>query len=69
MLIGTGVNVVGSLFGGSKAANAAAQQAEMQNQAAIRKYGYDIQKWDLDKQMIQANRRHAMEEIKTKWTF
>jgi len=66
MLIGTGVNVVGSLWGGSKAASAAAAQAEMQNQAAIRKYGYDIQKWDLDKQMIQANRRHAMEEIRIK---
>ena len=66
ILVGAGISAVGSIFGGSKAASAAAQQAEMQNQAAIRKYGYDIQKWDLDKQMIQANRRHAMEEIKTK---
>ena len=65
-LIGAGISTVGSLIGGSKAASAAAQQAEMQNQAAIRKYGYDLQKWDLDKQMIQANRRHAMEEIRIK---
>ena len=66
MMLGAGVSTLGSLWGGSKAASAAAAQAEMQNQAAIRKYGYDIQKWDLDKQMIQANRRHAMEEIRIK---
>ena len=66
ILVGAGISAVGSIFGGSKAANAAAQEAEMRNQAAIRKYGYDIQKWDLDKQMIKANRLHAMEEIRMK---
>ena len=66
LLIGTGVNVIGGLFGASRSASAAAQQAEMQNQAAIRKYGYDIQKWDMDKEMIKANRLHAMEEIRMK---
>ena len=66
IVVGTAVNVVGGLFGASKSASAAAQQAEMQNQAAIRKYGYDIQKWDMDKQMIKANRLHAMEEIRMK---
>ena len=65
-LVGAGVNVIGGLFGGSRAASAAAAQAEMQNQAAIRKYSYDIQKWDLDKEMIKANRLHAMEEIRIK---
>ena len=66
ILVGAGISAVGSIFGGSKAASAARQQAEMQNQAAIRKYGYDIQKWDMDKQMIKANRLHAMEEIRMK---
>jgi len=66
ILVGAGISAVGSIFGGSKAASAAAQQAELQNQAAIRKYGYDIQKWDMDKQMIKANRLHAMEEIRMK---
>ena len=65
-LIGAGISTIGGLFGGSRAASAAAAQAEMQNQAAIRKYGYDIQKWDLDKEMIKANRLHAMEEIRIK---
>ena len=64
--VGAGVSVLGGLWGGSKAASAAAAQAEMQNQAAMRKYGYDIQKWDMDKQMIKANRLHAFEEIRTK---
>ena len=64
--VGAGVSALGGLWGGSKAASAAAAQAEMQNQAAMRKYGYDIQKWDMDKQMIKANRLHAFEEIRTK---
>ena len=44
IVVGTAVNAIGGLFGASKSASAAAAQAEMQNQAAIRKYGYDIQK-------------------------
>jgi len=66
IVVGGALSAVGSLWGGSKAASAAAAQAEMQNQAAIRKYSYDIQKWDLDKEMIKANRLHAMEEIRIK---
>jgi len=65
-MLGAGVSLFGGLWGGSRAASAAAMQAEMQNQAAMRKYGYDIQKWDMDKQMIKANRLHAFEEIRTK---
>ena len=64
--VGAGLSVFGGLWGGSKSAAAARAQAEMQNQAAMRKYGYDIQKWDMDKQMIKANRLHAFEEIRTK---
>ena len=66
IVVGGALSAVGSLWGGSKAASAAAAQADMQNQAMIRKYGYDIQKWDLDKEMIKANRLHAIEEIRTK---
>ena len=65
-LIGTGVSVVGGIIGGNRAANAAAAQAERQNEAAIRQYGYDVKKWELDKEMIKQNRNHAMEEIRVK---
>ena len=66
MLIGTGVNVVGGIIGGNRAANAAAAQADRQNEATIRQYGYDMDKWELDKEMIKQNRLHAMEEIRIK---
>ena len=65
-LIGTGVSVVGGIIGGNRAANAAAAQAERQNEATIRQYGYDTKKWELDKEMIKQNRNHAMEEIRIK---
>ena len=62
-LIGAGISSVGSLIGGSKAASAAREQAELQNQAAFRQYGYDMQLWDLNKQKILADRNHAYNEI------
>ena len=66
MLVGTGVNVVGGLIGGNRAARAAADQADRENQATIRRYEYDIAKYDLDRQQIRANRNFAVQEILTK---
>ena len=37
-VIGGGVNLVGGIIGGNKAANAAAAQADRQNEATIRQY-------------------------------
>ena len=42
------------------------RQADRQNEATIRQYGYDMDKWELDKEMIKQNRLHAMEEIRIK---
>ena len=66
MLIGTGVNVIGGIIGGNRAANAAAEQADRQNEATIRRYQYDTAKYDLDKQQIRANRNFAVQEILAK---
>ena len=66
LLIGTGVNVVGGIIGGNRAANAAAEQAERQNEATIRRYQYDTAKYDLDRQQIRANRNFAVQEILAK---
>ena len=66
MLIGTGVNVIGGIIGGNRAANAAAEQADKQNEATIRRYQYDTAKYDLDRQQIRANRNFAVQEILAK---
>ena len=65
-VVGAAVSTVGSIIGGNKAASAAREQANAQNDAAERRYGYDTEKWELDKEMIKANRLHAVEEIKAK---
>ena len=62
-VVGGAMSIAGGIIGGNKAASAAAAQAEKQNEAAIRQYGYDLQLWDLNKEMIKSNRNQAMEEI------
>ena len=59
----TAVNVGMSLWGGNKAANAAAEQAEAQNRAAHARYQYDLNMWDMKKQQLQAERMEATERI------
>ena len=58
-----GVGIGGQIHGGGKQAEAARTQAELQNQATYRQYGYDMQLWDLNKQKILADRNHAYNEI------
>ena len=65
-LIGAGISVVGSIIGGNKAASAAKSQANEQNAATQRRYEYDMQKWELDKEAIMANRDFAIQEIAAK---
>ncbi len=66
-LIGsTAVNVGMSLWGGSKAANAAAAQAEAQNKAMMARYQYDMDMWDMKKKQLQAQRMEAVDGILTK---
>ena len=65
-LIGAGVSIIGSIFGGNKAASAARQEAEMRNQASARQLTWDTEKWNMDKLKIQADREAAILEIQTK---
>ena len=62
-IVGGAFSLAGSIIGGNKASSAAAAQAEKANEAAIRQYGYDLQLWDLNKEMIKSNRNQAIEEI------
>ena len=63
MLIGTGVNVVGGLLGGRKAASAAADQAEQQAIATQARHQYDLDAWDMKKKQLQASRQEAVDRI------
>tara|TARA_R100001086_G_scaffold68366_1_gene32286 strand:+ start:4566 stop:5444 length:879 start_codon:yes stop_codon:yes gene_type:complete len=54
---GIGLN----LWGTHKAADAAEDQAEADNEAAWRQYEYNLEKYELDKDKIDADREHALD--------
>jgi len=60
---GTAVNVGMSIWGGNKAANAAAEQAEAQNKATHARYQYDLNMWDMKKSQLNAERQEAIDRI------
>ena len=55
-----------ALIGGSRAANAAADQAELQNQAAARRYEYDLKAWDMKKDQLINDRLFVMRDTAMK---
>ena len=61
-IVGGAISAAGSLYGGSRAASAARDQAEKQNEATIRRFEYDTAKYDMDKQQIRSNRNFAVQE-------
>ena len=63
MLIGTGVNVVGGLIGGSRAASAAQDQAIQESKATHARWQYDLDMWDMQKKQLQAERQEAVDRI------
>lgn len=65
-IVGGAISAGGALIGGSRAASAAAEQAEKQNEATIRRFEYDTAKYDMDRQQIRANRSFAVNEILAK---
>ena len=65
LLIGTGVNVVGGLIGGRKAASAAADQAEQQAKATQARHQYDLHMSDMQKKQLQAERSEAVDRLMT----
>ena len=64
-IIGAAISTVGSFIGGSKAAGAARDQARLNNEASQRALGYDLERWEMDKQKILADRDFAVETIET----
>ena len=65
-VVGGAISAGGALIGGSRSARAAADQAEKQNEATIRRFEYDTAKYDMDKQQIRSNRNFAVQEILAK---
>ena len=54
------INTIGSIIGGSRAASAARSQANAANDAAQRQLQYDLEKWEMDKDLLKANREFAV---------
>ena len=56
LIIGTGISILGSMFGGSKAANAAREQSRLANEAAQRRLIYDEEMWDMKRSQLYSDR-------------
>ena len=60
------ISTAGSLIGGSKAAGAAKDQANLQNEATQRQLEYDTEAWEMKKDQLLAQRDYLVQEIELK---
>ena len=60
------VSTVGSIIGGSKAAGAAREQANLKNDATQRQLEYDTEAWEMKKDQLLAQRDYLVQEIELK---
>ena len=60
------ISTAGSLIGGSKAAGAAREQANLQNDAPERQLEYDTEAWEMKKDQLLAQRDYLVQEIELK---
>ena len=60
------ISTAGSLIGGSKAASAAREQANLQNDATQRQLEYDTEAWEMKKDQLLAQRDYLVQEIELK---
>lgn len=51
------------IFGGRQQAKAAAAAQKAQNEAAEKQYEYNVQRWEMDKQKMLADREYKVQEI------
>ena len=66
IIIGAAVSTVGSIIGGNKAASAARDQANLQNDATQRQLEYDTEAWEMKKDQLLAQRDYLVQEIELK---
>jgi len=60
------ISTAGSLIGGSKAASAAREQANLQNDATQRQLEYDTEAWEMKKDQLLSQRDYLVKEIELK---
>jgi len=60
------ISTAGSLIAGSKAAGAARESANLQNDAAQRKLEYDTEAWEMKKNQLLSQRDYLVKEIELK---
>ena len=63
LIASTAVNVGMSLFGASKASDAADRAEEAKIRAVKAQYQYDLDVWDMKKQQLQARRQEAVDRV------
>ena len=66
IIVGAGISAIGSIVGGNKAANAAKQQANLQNEATQRQLEYDTEAWEMKKDQLLSQRDYLVQEIQLK---
>ena len=66
IIVGAAISTVGSIIGGNKAANAAKQQANLQNEATQRQLEYDTEAWEMKKDQLLSQRDYLVQEIQLK---
>ena len=66
IIIGAAVSTVGSIIGGNKAAGAAREQANLQNEATETQLEYDTEAWEMKKDQLLAQRDYLVQEIELK---
>ena len=66
IIVGAAISTVGSIIGGNKAANAAKQQANLQNEATQRQLEYDTEAWEMKKDQLLSQRDYLVQEIELK---
>ena len=60
------ISTAGSLIGGSKAAGAAREQANLQNDATQSQLEYDTEAWEMKKDQLLSQRDYLVQEIELK---
>ena len=66
IIIGAAVSTAGAIIGGNKAAGAAREQANLQNDATQRQLEYDTEAWEMKKDQLLAQRDYLVQEIELK---
>ena len=63
MVLGPIIGGVLGIYGAHKSAKAAEAAQKAQNEAAEKQYEYNVQRWEMDKQKMLADREYKVQEI------